>query len=46
MTFIIVPKRAFPSPAAVDEFRELIRGWANGRAVGFPVIHPAPAAIG
>jgi hypothetical protein len=46
MTFIIVPKRAFPSPAAVAEFLDLIREWANSRAVGFPVIPLAPAAAG
>jgi uncharacterized membrane protein YhaH (DUF805 family) len=42
MTFIPVPKRAFQS-AAVDEFRDLIREWEDGRAVGFPVIHSVAA---
>jgi hypothetical protein len=40
ITFIMVPKRAFPSPEALENFRQLIQEWADGRSVGFAVINP------
>lgn len=40
--FVMVPKRAFPSPEAVDGFRRLIQEWADGQSAGFPVIQRAP----
>ena len=40
--FVIVPKRAFLSNEAVDEFRELIQEAADHRARGFPVIQATP----
>jgi hypothetical protein len=35
---MIVPKRAFPSSEAFDEFHGLIQEWADGLSMGFPVI--------
>jgi hypothetical protein len=38
LSFHMVPKRAFPSPEAVDGFRRLIQEWADSQSLGFPVV--------